>query len=220
LEWSQRQGADIDALLKPRALFAFARLWSAWANPETKAETVSCAIVTCATNDLIRQAHERMPVLLRRDQEAVWLDPALKEPSDLLPLLQPYPADQMELYAVFSGEVSLENNGGFSSLQYYFDPIDMSACRTAVIRLKGDGKRHQFLVEAERDARHYLVYEFETGVDWQTVEIPLAERVPACRGDRLDIPNFPGQILAQVRFFIANRKAESLRLEIDGIWLR
>ncbi|MBP7828704.1 MAG: CIA30 family protein [Kiritimatiellae bacterium] len=125
-----------------------------------------------------------------------------------------------EGHAVFTGDVSLENDGGFSSLQYYFDPIDVSAYRTTVIRLKGDGKRYQFLVEAERDARHYYVYEFETGTDWQTVEIPLAEMVPVYRGDRLDIPNFPGRTLAQVRFFIANKKAESFRLEIDKIWLR
>lgn len=124
-----------------------------------------------------------------------------------------------EGHAVFSGTVSLENNGGFSSLQYYFKPMDVSSYRTAVIRLKGDGKRYQFLVEAEPRARHYYVYEFETSGDWQTVKIPLAEMYPVYRGDRLQLQNFPGRTLAQVRFFIANKKAESFRLEIDKIWL-
>ena len=124
-----------------------------------------------------------------------------------------------EGHAVFSGEVSLENDGGFSSLQYYFDPIDISSYSTARIHLKGDGKRYQFLVEAERDARHYYVYEFETIGDWQTVEIALSEMVPVYRGDRLNIPNFPGKTLAQVRFLIANKEAESFRLEIARIWL-
>lgn len=121
--------------------------------------------------------------------------------------------------AIFSGMVSLENNGGFSSVQHYFDSIDVSPYRTAFIRLKGDGKRYQFLVEAQRNERHYYVYEFQTIKAWQTLEIPLAEMYAAYRGQRLTIPNYPGQTMTQVRFLIANGTPESFRLEIDKIWL-
>jgi NADH dehydrogenase [ubiquinone] 1 alpha subcomplex assembly factor 1 len=122
--------------------------------------------------------------------------------------------------AIFSGKVSLENNGGFSSVQHYFEPIDVSPYRTAFIRLKGDGKRYQFLVEAESNERHYYVYEFQTIKDWQTVEVPLAEMYAVYRGQRLTIPNYPGQTMTQVRFLIANGKPESFHLEIDKIWLK
>ena len=122
--------------------------------------------------------------------------------------------------AIFSGDVSLENNGGFSSVQHYFGSIDVARYRTACLRLKGDGKRYQFLVESDRNDRHYYVHEFQTGNDWQIVEVPLAEMYPVYRGDRLDIPNYPGQTMAQVRLFIANGKPESFRLEIDKIWLK
>ena len=125
-----------------------------------------------------------------------------------------------EGHGVFSGQVSLENNGGFSSIQLFFEPMDIAPYRTACLRLRGDGKRYQFLGEAEKNARHYYVYEFSTTGDWQTVEVPLAEMVPVRRGDRLAIPNFPGKTLAQVRFFIANGKPESFRLEIDKVWLK
>ena len=121
---------------------------------------------------------------------------------------------------VFSGVVSLENNGGFSSVQHYFAPINVSPYHTAFIRLKGDGKRYQFLVEADRDGRHYYVYEFQTTRAWQTVEVPLAKMYPVYRGERLGIPNYPGQTMAQVRFLIANGKSESFHLEIDKIWLQ
>lgn len=123
-------------------------------------------------------------------------------------------------HAVFSGAVSLENNGGFASIQYFFEPIDISKYRTACFRIKGDGKRYQFIVEAETNARHYYVHELTTSTDWQTLEIPLADLYPVRRGDRLDLPNFPGQTLAQVRFLIGNGVAEPFRLEIDKIWLR
>lgn len=120
---------------------------------------------------------------------------------------------------VFSGKVSLENNGGFSSVQYYFKPIDVSLYNSALIRLKGDGKRYQFLVETDRKARHYYVYEFQTTKAWKTVKIPLEKMYPVYRGERLAIPNYPGQTMAQVRFLIANGKSESFRLEINKIWL-
>ena len=89
---------------------------------------------------------------------------------------------------MFSGDVSLENNVGFSSVQYSFDPIDVTPYRTGCLRVKGDGKTYQFLVEAERDVRHYYVYEFQTSRAWQTIEVPLADMVAAYRGERLRNP--------------------------------
>jgi hypothetical protein len=124
-----------------------------------------------------------------------------------------------EGHAVFSGTVSLENNGGFSSVQHYIEPIDVSAYSAFYLRIRGDGKRYQFLVESEADARHYYVYAFETTGDWQTVRVPFSEMYPAYRGDRLTIPNYPGKTLAMVRFFIGNKTRESFHLEIDRIWV-
>jgi NADH dehydrogenase [ubiquinone] 1 alpha subcomplex assembly factor 1 len=125
-----------------------------------------------------------------------------------------------EGHGEFSGDVSLENNGGFSSLQWNFDPIDAQGFSRFVIRVRGDGKRYLLLTEAAPGDRHYYQAEFQTNGDWQTLEIPFADMVPHFRGDRLDQPNFPGKTLAQVRFMIANKKAESFRLEIDQVGLR
>ncbi|HMP76944.1 MAG TPA: CIA30 family protein [Kiritimatiellia bacterium] len=120
---------------------------------------------------------------------------------------------------VFSGTVSLDNNGGFSSVQYFFDPIDIRGSSTAVIRLKGDGKTYRFLVQSQRRARHYYTYEFGTDGTWQTIRVPLSEMAPERRGDRLDLPNYPAETLAQLHFMIANKRAESFRLEVGKIWL-
>ena len=125
-----------------------------------------------------------------------------------------------EDHAVFSGKVSLDNNGGFSSVQSYFNPIDVSSYRTAVIRVKGDGKNYRFIVESEKDARHYYVANFETTGEWQDIEIPLRTMYPVRRGDRLDLPDYPGKTMAQVRFMIANGRAETFRLQIASIQLK
>jgi len=44
--------------------------------------------------------------------------------------------------AVFTGDISLSNNGGFASLHYQFTPKDIRGYERAVIRLKGDGKEY------------------------------------------------------------------------------
>ena len=121
--------------------------------------------------------------------------------------------------AVFSGEVSLENNGGFSSVQRDFDPIDVSRHRAVVLGLKGDGKRYQLRIEAGPNARHAYAYDFQTSGAWQAIEIPFADMYAIRHGDRLDLPNYPGQTLARIQLLVGNQKAESFRLEIDKIWL-
>jgi hypothetical protein len=123
-------------------------------------------------------------------------------------------------HAVFSGDVSLENNGGFSSIQWFFAPIDVSQYRTAVLRLKGDGNRYQFRVQSTRGQRHSYARYFETSGEWETIEIPMAEMYPVFRGNRLDLPNYPLDTLAHVRFLIGNGREESFRLEIDKISLK
>lgn len=121
--------------------------------------------------------------------------------------------------AVFSGEVSLDNDGGFSSIQYFFDTMNIDGYRTACLRIKGDGKSYQFIVEARRGDPHYYSYRFKSGNEWETVRIPLHAMEPYRRGDKMDLPDFPAKELSQVRLLIGNAKAESFRLEIDAIWL-
>ena len=133
---------------------------------------------------------------------------------------QGYLALNNEGHALFSGDVSLENNGGFSSLRYQFDTQNVRGYSTASIRLKGDGKRYQFRVKSSSSDYHSYIYYFETSGKWQTIDIPLAEMTPSFRGRTLDIPNYEGGTMEEVAFLIANYKAESFALEIDNIILK
>ncbi len=55
---------------------------------------------------------------------------------------------------VFQGEVSLENNGGFSLLRHHFQQIKVRPEQNSVLKIKGDGKRHQFRVKAKSSDAH------------------------------------------------------------------
>ena len=124
-----------------------------------------------------------------------------------------------EEYAVFEGKVSLENNGGFSSVRHRFQPADVEKYTHVVLRVKGDGKSYQFRVKTSRYDRHSYIAYFSTTGDWETVHIPLSEMYPSFRGWKLQMPNFPGEKMEEVAILIGNKKAETFRLEIDSIAL-
>lgn len=121
-------------------------------------------------------------------------------------------------HGVFGGTVSLENNGGFSSVRYRPDQLDINGADHCKIRLKGDGKNYQFRVKKDIYDRYSYIYTFETTGDWQVVTIPLNEMYPSFRGRRLDLENYAASTIAEVTFLIGNKKAESFRLELD--WIR
>jgi putative SOS response-associated peptidase YedK len=76
---------------------ALAGVWDCWPGPTEKLFT--CAIVTTAANPLVEPVHDRMPVILPPESWDAWLDPSQSDPAKLQPLLQPFPAEQMEVIA-------------------------------------------------------------------------------------------------------------------------
>ena len=95
--------------LKSREPFAFAGLWETWKSPV--GETVkSCTIVTTKPNEFMEPIHNRMPVILSGETEALWLDPMTEEPDALQPLIQGAPAELMESCIVSSLVNSPKNN--------------------------------------------------------------------------------------------------------------
>ena len=77
--------------------FAFAGLWETWKDGE---EIRSCTIITTEANDLMKEIHHRMPVILPPEDYDMWLDLDFEEKEALTSLLKPYPADAMEAYPV------------------------------------------------------------------------------------------------------------------------
>ncbi|TAE29709.1 MAG: SOS response-associated peptidase [Candidatus Kapaibacterium sp.] len=85
--------------LRSNAPFALAGLWDDWNNPETQATVRSCSIITTTPNAVLAQFHHRMAVILSPNDEAAWLDESLPI-ADVMRLLHPYPAEEMEAFPV------------------------------------------------------------------------------------------------------------------------
>jgi putative SOS response-associated peptidase YedK len=78
--------------------FAFAGLWECWKGPDGSVE--SCAIITTDANEMSKPIHNRMPVILPMAACDPWLDTDVEDAAPLAELLKPYPAGEMECYAV------------------------------------------------------------------------------------------------------------------------
>ena len=121
-EWRQVARRKQPYLIRMRdgAPFAFAGLWDRWEAPEgTVVE--SCTILTTVPNDLVAQIHDRMPVILPRQEFGLWLDPEVRDPDRLLPLLRAYPAEEMITFPV-SRRVSNPANDDPSCIEPHEEP--------------------------------------------------------------------------------------------------
>lgn len=95
--------------LKNNELFGFAGLWDSWKAPSGKVIN-TCAIITTAANSLVKPIHNRMPVILPREAENIWLNPSLTDSQVLNNLLIPYPAELMKAYKISDLVNSPSNN--------------------------------------------------------------------------------------------------------------
>ena len=110
-EWRGARGAKQPYFvrLKGGLPFAFAGLWERWRREDKVVE--SCAIIITNANELVKEIHDRMPVILSPESYDTWLDPSLGERERLQQLLKPYPADLMEAYPVAMAVNNPRNQG-------------------------------------------------------------------------------------------------------------
>jgi putative SOS response-associated peptidase YedK len=101
----QVTGDDYDEV----QILAMAGLYDVWKGPYGE-PLLTYTIITTEASPAIRALHERMPVILSREDEEVWLDPALNETERLLSLLRPYPDEKIGAYRVGRGVNSPAND--------------------------------------------------------------------------------------------------------------
>lgn len=88
--------------------YAFAGLWERWKPKEGKPlETFT--ILTSDPNELTQRVHDRMPVILERQDYRRWMDPG--DPNRLpIDLLRPYPAEKMRSWPVHERVGNVRND--------------------------------------------------------------------------------------------------------------
>lgn len=95
--------------LKSNEPFAMAGLWESWKSP--LGNTIfSCTIITTKANSFMSTIHERMPLIVKPEDEKLWLNPRNSPNSLFTRIIQPYADDLIEAYEVSSDVNSTKNN--------------------------------------------------------------------------------------------------------------
>ena len=120
----------------------------------------------------------------------------------------------------FSGNVSLENNGGFASIRSLPIERDLSAYDGILMRIRGDGKRYALNLRTDVQFRagSYRV-KFDTEASkWLEVFLPFADFRATSFG--VELPDAPPLDLQKIRSFgllISDKQAGPFELEVDWI---
>ncbi len=123
--------------------------------------------------------------------------------------------------AIFSGDLSLENNGGFSSVSSKpAKAVDLSEFSGIAIRCKGDGKRYKSTLKNDVSFGGFA-YQFPFTTregEWMVVKAPFDEFKAFFRGEKVaDAPLVDRSNIKSFGFIIADKQAGQFALEIDWI---
>lgn len=110
-EWKQNGGAKqpMRITLRDGAVFSMAALYDTWISSDGRKISTG-TIITTTPNSLMTDIHNRMPVILRPEDEASWLNRGNNDIDHLMSLLQPYPADEMSAYPVSTLVSNVKND--------------------------------------------------------------------------------------------------------------
>jgi len=108
-EWQQDANKQpFRIFVKNNPIFSLAGLWERWKSPEgTVIESFN--IITTEANSFMKPIHNRMPVILRREDEKTWL--ASKDSVEILSMLKPYAPEDMDAFPVSKLVNSPRNEG-------------------------------------------------------------------------------------------------------------
>lgn len=116
---------------------------------------------------------------------------------------------------IFEGLISLENNGGFSSMR------SPTKCLhgTQLIELiaKGDDKRYKLVLRTELAPRVTYVADFIAASTWQTHRFNLSQFKSTFRGQDVNAPTLSFSDVIEFGILISNKQAGSFALQIKTL---
>ena len=95
--------------LKNHAPFGMAGIWESWKSPEGRS-IYTCSVITTVPNELMTSIHDRMPVILKPEDEKDWLNPSINDAAYLQQYLKSFDSEQMEAFEVSTDVNSTKNN--------------------------------------------------------------------------------------------------------------
>lgn len=122
----------------------------------------------------------------------------------------------------FSGNLSLENNGGFSSVRSGNLTLDLSDAEGLIVRVKGDGRTyeaHLSTLTRFRGGEITFVGLLPTKKgEWTEVKVPFSELEGDFRGRRLKDAKFDPSEVRRITLELVDKKPGPFELQVE--WIR
>lgn len=121
-------------------------------------------------------------------------------------------------HLLFKGNISLENNGGFSSIRTYGKKHDLSGYEGIELKLKGDGRMYYLTLRAN-DRRMLAFWSPIKTVDgeWVTVKVPLASFYATSFGRKIPGLKLNKDNITSLGFMLYDKESGDFALEVDSI---
>jgi NADH dehydrogenase [ubiquinone] 1 alpha subcomplex assembly factor 1 len=122
--------------------------------------------------------------------------------------------------ARFSGNVSLENSGGFASVRSPPRDWDTAGATTFVLRVRGDGKDYKFTLRTGDgfDGVQYQARLQPPANEWTEVRLPVESFVATFRGRRLRlVPRLDPARVRVLGLMISDKQAGPFELLVDRV---
>ena len=120
---------------------------------------------------------------------------------------------------LFTGDLSLENNGGFASIRMKPSALGLSGMSALVVKARGDGRTYwvDLRVTNQMNASSYRAYLPTTAGEWQETRIPFADFKLQAFGRELPVKPLNVAAVTSVGFTLADKKAGPFALEIGAV---
>lgn len=122
---------------------------------------------------------------------------------------------------LFSGNLSLENNGGFASYRSPWAEMDLSQFEGIEIRVRGDGRTYGFSLNSDQRwwrPNHKFTFSSSSG-QWLTIKMPLTEFDLIQVGERVRRGSLPMEFKNIIRmgFILSDKQPGAFEMEIDYV---
>lgn len=121
-------------------------------------------------------------------------------------------------YANFKGYLSLQNNGGFSSIRAYYPP-DLTNVKSIVLKVRGDGRKYNFRIRGNTGNWASYTHSFDTVEgEWNEIELKIDDFYPVYRGYTLkNMPQLSEVIIKEIGIMLSDKIEGSFSIDIDWI---
>ena len=121
-------------------------------------------------------------------------------------------------YANFKGYLSLQNNGGFSSIRAYYPP-DLTNVKSIVLKVRGDGRKYNFRIRGNTESWASYTHSFDTVEgEWNEIELKIDDFYPVYRGYTLkNMPQLSEVIIKEIGIMLSDKIEGSFSIDIDWI---